>query len=67
VNEFQKSWLDEEFSIKCLRRSKRFIDNKSIIEKVVRWWLASIPSGSLVPSYNIEEVELLLNFPESFL
>jgi hypothetical protein len=63
---FRKSWSDEEFLIKYLRRKKRFIDNKSMIEKVVRC-LASVPSSSSVPSFNIEEVELLLSFPESFL
>jgi hypothetical protein len=66
MNEFRKSWIDSEYSIKCLTRSKRFIDNKSIIEKVVRW-LASVPEGSSVPFYDIDEIELLRNFRESFL
>jgi hypothetical protein len=66
MNEFRKSWLNREYFIKCLRRSKRFIDNKSIIEKVISW-LASVPTGPSVPWFDMEEIELLCIFPESFL
>jgi hypothetical protein len=65
LNVFRQCWIDGHFSIKCLRRSKRFISNQSIIEKVVSW-LASIPSCSSVPAYEIDEIQLLEDFPESF-
>jgi len=66
LNEFRKSWSNGEFSIKCIRRSKRFIDHQSIIEKVVTW-LSSVPSFSSVPYYDMDDVLLLQFFPESFL
>ena len=66
LKEFRKSWLEREYSIKCLRRSRRFVDNKSILEKVLRW-LASVSSGPSSPSFDIDEIELLSFFPESFL
>ncbi len=66
LNEYRKSWLDRKYSIKCLRKSKRYVDNKSMIEKIAKW-LASVPAGSSVPSYDIRDIELLSNFPESFL
>jgi hypothetical protein len=65
LNVFRQCWIDGHFSIKCLRRSKRFISNQSIIEKIVSW-LASIPSCSSVPAYEIDEIQLLEDFPESF-
>ena len=64
-SEFRKSWLDKEFSIKGLRRSKRFVPHQSILEKVVTW-LSSIPSNSSVPHFDMYEIELLHLFPDSF-
>ncbi|CAF4125459.1 unnamed protein product [Adineta steineri] len=63
--EFRKSWLDKEFSIRCLRKSKRFVPNHSILEKVVTW-LSSIPMNSSVPHFEMQDIELLENFPDSF-
>ena len=65
VSELGKSWLDKEFSIRGLRRSKRFIPHQSILEKVVTW-LSSIPSNSSVPHFEMHEIELLHLFPDSF-
>jgi hypothetical protein len=64
-SEFRKSWLDKEFSIRGLRRSKRFITHQSILEKVVTW-LSSTPSNSSVPYFEMYEIELLHLFPDSF-
>ena len=65
INTFRQSWLKKDFPIKCLRRSKRFIPHQSIIEKVL-CWLTSVPSRSSVPWYEIDEIQLLEDFPESF-
>ena len=37
----------------------------SFIEKIVSW-IASMPFYSSVPIYTIEEIEILRNFPETF-
>ena len=65
ICQFRKSWLDSEFSIQCLRRSKRFVSHVSILEKAVLW-LASVPQNSSVPDFEKSEIDLLLFFPESF-
>jgi hypothetical protein len=63
--EFRKCWLNGEFTIRCLRRSRRFIPNQSILERVVTW-LASVPVCSSIPHYEIGDIELLQLFPETF-
>ncbi len=64
--EFRKSWLDGEFRVACLRRSKRFVEHLSILERV-SLWMASIPQGPSFIEYDPEEIRLLQDFPESFL
>ena len=63
--EFRKYWLDKEFAIRCLRRSKRFVDHQSILERVISW-VSSVPSQSSVPFYEIEELSLLKDFAITF-
>ena len=65
MNVFRQIWIDRQVPIKCLRTSKRFISHCSIIEKIVGW-LSSVPSRSSVPVYEIDEIQLLEDFPESF-
>jgi hypothetical protein len=66
LNFLRESWINKDFSIKCLWRSKRFVSNESVIEKVVRW-LNSVPLLSSIPNYELDEIKLLEDFPESFL
>ena len=65
LNMFRQLWLDKRTSIKCLRASKRFISHQSMIEKITNW-LVSIPTNSSLLNYEIHEIDLLGNFPESF-
>ncbi len=66
LNVFRQCWIERQSSIKCLRMSKRFIPHQSIIEKIVSQ-LASIPSRSSVPIYEIDEIQLLEDLSESFI
>lgn len=66
LNVYRENWLGGLFSINCLRRSQRFVSNASILEKVVDW-LSSVPSNSSTVAYSIDEIQLLEDFPESFL
>ncbi|CAF4561216.1 unnamed protein product, partial [Rotaria sp. Silwood2] len=34
LNVLRQSWINKDFSIKCLRKSKRFVSNESVIETV---------------------------------
>jgi len=65
LNEFRKGWLQGEFSLKGLRRSRRFVECTSILEKALSW-LMSVPSSSSIPFFEMEEVQLLQDFPETF-
>jgi len=66
LNKLRHSWTQREFVIRCLRVSKRYVENVSVLEKCAKWTSAN---SSLVsyPYYDMEEIELLQNFPESFL
>ena len=65
LNEFRKAWLHGEFILHGLRRSKRFIECTSILEKALSW-LKSVPFSSSLPYFEMEEVQLLQDFPETF-
>jgi hypothetical protein len=66
LNEWKKSWLNSELTISCLRRSKRFIELRSILEVVLNW-LVSVPMNSSIPDFDMDDLSLLENFLESFL
>ena len=65
-NASRQAWIANEFPIKGLRRSKRFVANESILCKVLTW-SASLAARNSVPIFEHEEVETLSLFPESFL
>ena len=60
----RKSWLDK-FFITGLRRSKRFVSHKPILEKVLTL-LSSASSNFSVPHYEISKIILLQLFLDSF-
>jgi hypothetical protein len=65
LNEFRKAWQLGECTVKGLRKSKRFVEHISVLEKVVNW-IASTPSSSSTPYYEMDEVLTLINFPDTF-
>jgi hypothetical protein len=65
LNVFRKLWLNNEYPIRCLRRSKRFVEHRFILEKALDW-ITSIPEYSSVPYFDIEEFSLLEEFPMTF-
>jgi len=65
LTEFRKCWLDNEFTISCLRKSKRFVDHRSILEKAISW-VSSVPDQSSVPFYEMDELSLLEDFAITF-
>ena len=62
----RNSWLNKDFRIKCLHRNKRLLPCSSILESVMSW-LSSVPRNSSVPVFEINDIELLQLFPETFL
>ncbi len=65
LNEFRKAWQLGECTVKGLRKSKRFVEHISVLEKVVNW-IASTHSSSSTPYYEMDEVLTLINFPDTF-
>ena len=65
LNKFRKAWLHGELSLQGLRCSKRFIECTSILEKALSL-LRSVPFSSSLPYFEMEEVQLLQDFPETF-
>ena len=57
--EFRKSWLNGEFAINCLRKSERYVEHASIIEKVISWLSSNI-------FYEIDALSLLEDFAITF-
>jgi hypothetical protein len=66
LNVFRSAWFQGEHPLKGLRRSKRFVESSSILKKVVSW-LRSIPYSSSIPNFEMEDILLLQEFPETFL
>lgn len=63
--DFLTCWLNKEFFISGLRRSKRFVERLSILEKVISW-ISSAPTQSSIPFYDIDELLLLEDFSITF-
>ena len=61
----RQSWVEGYFSIKGLRVSQRYVENKSVLERCMKW-ISSHPYPSSVPDYDMEELHLLRIFPDSF-
>ena len=62
---YRSSWLNKDFSIKGLRKSRRYIPYQSIIERALSW-ISSIPMNSSVPCFEMNELEFLQLFPDTF-
>ena len=65
LNALREGWLRNENSIKGVFRSKRYVEHTSLLEKYSRW-CASVASYESVPNYNLEEVMVLADFPDTF-
>ena len=65
LNEFTKAWLHGAFSLQGLRHSKRFIECTLILEKALSWHRL-VPFSSSLPYFEMEEVQLLQDFSETF-
>ena len=65
LNEFRKAWLHwRYFPCMASARSKSFIEYISILEKALSW-LRSVPFSSSLSYFEMEEVQLRQDFPET--
>ena len=65
LNSIRSQWVDKEFPVKCIYRSKRIVPHTSIIEKCLRW-LENSDENS-IPYIPENELDILVRFPNSFL
>jgi hypothetical protein len=63
-NIFRQVWLKEENSIKRVFRSKRFVEHSIALEKCLNWCTNVVPY-ELIPNFNVEEILVLADFPET--
>ncbi|CAF4520684.1 unnamed protein product [Rotaria sp. Silwood2] len=66
LNTHRSKWQEGESSIRCLRRSKRFVPHRDILERVFSWMTTHGTSDSVIP-YNIDELLCFSRFPETFI
>ena len=62
---FRQCWVNKEYSISCLRKTKRFVPHQPVLERIIRW-VSSIPSNSSVPYFEPRDLKALQHFPELF-
>ena len=65
LNQFRKAWLQKEFPVKGLHRSKRYIEHASVVEKGLQWCSATRSDYSII-NYDISDIKTLEEFAETF-
>jgi hypothetical protein len=65
LNLNRTTWLDNEHPIRCLHRSRRYVNNTSIIEKSSRWCADNATVDS-IPLFDSEDILNFSLFPETF-
>ncbi|CAF2073775.1 unnamed protein product [Rotaria magnacalcarata] len=65
LNAFRSLWLQSQYSIKSIHKSKRFVEHTSILEKCLQW-TASNHCQSSVINFEMSEILTLELFPETF-
>ena len=65
LNQYRKAWLQKEFPVKGLHRSKRYIEHVSVVEKCLQWCSATRSDYSLI-NYDISDIKTLEEFAETF-
>ena len=61
----RQHWLDGNSRISALHRNKRLVDRVSVLAQCLEWHVRNQTDDS-VPDINVEELEILARFPETF-
>src|SRR5262249_3226399 len=64
-NQIRKAWLQREFPIKGLHRTKRYVEYISVVEKCLQWCADTYSSYSIM-DYDILDVMTLEDFVDIF-
>lgn len=65
-NAFRSLWLQYQYPIKGLHKSKRFVEHVSILEKCLQWTASNYYPSSVI-NFDMSEIHTLEFFPETFL
>ncbi|CAF3062969.1 unnamed protein product [Rotaria sp. Silwood2] len=65
LNEYRSKWQEGDSSIRCLRRSKRFVSHRNVLEQAINWMATHGTSDSVI-HYSDEDLLCFARFPDSF-
>ena len=65
LNSHRKSWLSGRQRVMGLRRSRRFVDQESVLQKCLSW-LDDNPHPDTIAQFPYDDIELLKAYPETF-
>ena len=65
VNTHRKNWLEGTHSVRWLRRSERFSEHETVVQKILEW-IEDNPLPDTIPHIPADDIELLKAFPETF-
>ena len=65
LNQHRSEWLEGNIKVHGLRRSKRFINHETILEKCWSWHDEN-PLTDTITQFSLDDIELLKEFPETF-
>jgi hypothetical protein len=65
-SKYRSMWVNKEYPIKCLHRSKRFVNHIPVLERCVNWCSNNATMDS-IPIFEEEDTSCLSLFPETFL
>ena len=66
LNAFRSLWLQYQYPIKGIHKSKRFVEHVSILEKCLQWTASNHYQSSVI-NFEMSEILTLELFPKTFL
>ena len=65
LSQYRKAWLQKEFRVKGLHRSKRYIEHATVVEKCLQWCSTTRMDYSII-NHDISDIKTLEEFAETF-
>ncbi|CAM4741603.1 unnamed protein product [Rotaria magnacalcarata] len=65
LNDYRSKWQEGDSSIRCLRRSKKFVSHRNVLEQSITWMATHGTSDSVI-HYSYDDFLCFTRFPDSF-
>jgi hypothetical protein len=65
VNSHRDKWVNGDFRIQGLRRSKHYVNHKTVFGKCVAW-IEDNPQADTIVLVLTDHIELLMEYPKTF-